>query len=106
MWVQVVMQQDLGGPIAESKLEAVNAASMEACDKQLTGKHDGYINDIAACSYDPMKDKSVLCAADGGTGGPAICLTMAEARAVNKIWYGPRTDNQMIDPAVDNGWNT
>jgi feruloyl esterase len=30
---------------------------------------------------------------------------MAEARAVNKIWYGPRTTGEAVEPSQDNGWH-
>jgi feruloyl esterase len=99
------MQQDLGAPIAEDKLTAVYEASIAACDTELTGQHDGYINDLANCRYDPTKDVALLCKAAGGRNSTSHCLTLAEARAVNKIWYGPRVDGNMIDPAIDNGWN-
>ena len=105
MWPQIVMRQDLGNPIAEDKLQAVYEASVAACDTDLTGRHDGYINDPASCRYDPSKDVALLCKANGGNNTTSHCLTLAEARAVNKIWYGPRVDGAMVDPAIDNGWN-
>ena len=105
MWTQIVMQQDLGGPIDGAKLDAVHSASVAACDTALTGQHDGYIADPATCRYDPTKDTALLCVASGGTNSTGSCLTTAEARAVNKIWYGSRLDSTMVDPALDNGWN-
>jgi feruloyl esterase len=104
-WPQIVMQQDLGGPIDVAKLEAAHNASVAACDTSLTGQPDGYIADPAACRYDPTKDTAMLCVASGGSNATASCLTLAEARAMNKIWYGPRLDGTMVDPGLDNGWN-
>ena len=106
VWPHIVMQQDLGGPIADAKQEAVHLAAVAACDTGLTGQHDGYISDPATCRYDPTKDKAVLCVASGGTNSNAAsCLTTTEAGAMNKIWYGSRLDGGMVDPAGDNGWN-
>ena len=41
LWPPIVMQQDLGSPIADAKLDAANAASIAACDTALTGLSDG-----------------------------------------------------------------
>jgi pimeloyl-ACP methyl ester carboxylesterase len=105
MWPQIVMQQDLGATIAASKLAAVDAASFSACDTALTGQSDGYVSDVSECRYDPARDIALLCADGGGGNNAPACLTRAEAQAINKIWYGPRSDGAMIDPTVDNGWN-
>src|SRR5258707_13842932 len=58
-----------------------------------------------ACRYDPSKDQSLLSAAAGGHGTSDSCLTLAEANAINKIWFGPTTDGAVPPPpATDNGW--
>lgn len=105
MWGQVVMQNDLGAPIAEDKLIAVNEAAIAACDSTLTGQPDGFITDPAACRYDPLRDPDILCLDEGGKNRSAACLTRTEAAAVNKIWYGPRIDGEMVPPDDDNGWS-
>jgi hypothetical protein len=103
IWPQIVMQQDLGGPIARAKLDAVTAAAIAACEQDLTGQPDGYVSDPSACRYDPALDRSLLCAANGGSNVTAACLTEIEANAINKIWYGPTADGVVPDPAADNG---
>ncbi len=105
VWPQVVMHQDLGGPIPAEKLIAANNASIRACDSDLTGQHDGYISDLSSCRFDPTRDTALLCTSSGGTNSTSACLSLAEARVLDKIWYGPRTDGDAVDPAVDNGWN-
>jgi hypothetical protein len=39
----------------------------------------------------------------GTNPDPATCLSLAEARAINKIWYGQTVDGSSPDPALDNG---
>lgn len=106
IWPQIVMQQDLGGPIPRAKLDAVTAAAIAACDLALTGQADGYVSDPSACRYDPALDQSLLCGSDGGSNATAACLTRAEANAINKIWYGPTADGTVPAPAADNGYDS
>jgi tannase/feruloyl esterase len=47
-----------------------------------------------------------LCISAHGTNGTADCLTLAQATAVNKMWYGPTTDGSVPSPSVDNGLGT
>lgn len=103
LWPQVVMQVDLGGPLAASKLHAVTAAANAACATALTGQPDGYITDPSSCRYDPTSDPAVLCTTAGGTNITGACLTLAEAGALNKIWYGPTSTGTVPSPATDNG---
>ncbi|RCW68657.1 tannase/feruloyl esterase family alpha/beta hydrolase [Pseudorhodoferax soli] len=105
LYPQIVYQRDLGGPIAAGKLTSVSKAAIAACDV-VGGQHLGYILDQSACRYDPTKDASVLCAADGGSNGTSDCVSQAEARAINKVWYGMTADGSVPDPAVDNGFDT
>jgi hypothetical protein len=105
MYPQVVMNLETDGPLALAKQAVAGAAAISACDTRLTGVHDGYISDPAACAYDPTADPAVLCAASGGTNASTACLTTAEARAVNKIWYGQTSDGSVPSPAVDNGFS-
>jgi len=103
LWPQIVMQQELGGPIERAKLAAVTAAANAACGTALTGQGDGYISDPFACRYDPTADVSLLCVSAGGTNATSACLTNADATAVNKIWYGPTSDGTAPAPSADNG---
>lgn len=82
LWPQIVMRQEVGGAIADSKLKAVTTAAVAACDGS-DGVMDGVINDPRKCTYDPAS----LACREGSD--PATCLTAAEATAVRKIWDGP-----------------
>jgi hypothetical protein len=88
LWPAVVMNQDLGAPIASAKLSAVTSAAIAACDA-IDGITDGIVEDPRRCHYDA---KSFVCT--GGPTDPANCLTEAEAAAVNKIWDGPVEDGK------------
>jgi hypothetical protein len=104
---QVVMQQELGGPITPAKLGAVSARAVAACDTL----NIGLLLDPQSCRYDPARDRAAICAistlVDGTTPGSnadaASCVTLAEARAINKTWYGMTRDARYTDPATDVG---
>jgi len=102
MYPQVVMNLETAGPIAAAKQATAGRAAIAACDARLTGVHDGYLSDTA-CAYDPTADSAVLCAGSGGTSAGPACLTMAEARAMNKIWYGPTAGGSAPSPGADDG---
>jgi hypothetical protein len=87
LWPQVVMNTEVGGPIALAKLHAVTQAAITACDG-LDGIFDGVIQDPRACHYSA---KSFVCT--GSPNDPANCLTAAEAGAVDKIWDGEVKNN-------------
>jgi len=106
LYPQIVMQRDLGGPIAMEKLKRVSAAAVDACDT-VGGRHLGFIADTSQCRYDPTRDASALCAGVAGNGvtgtsTDAACVSLAEARAINKIWYGQTADGSVPDPQADN----
>jgi Tannase and feruloyl esterase len=101
------MQQDLGGPMAVAKLNAVSAAATQACDR-VDGRHLGFILDPDQCRYDPTRDASVLCKGEAGNGVTGTsasdsCVSAREAGAINKIWYGQTTDGSYPDPARTDG---
>ncbi|MBB3085213.1 tannase/feruloyl esterase family alpha/beta hydrolase [Geodermatophilus sabuli] len=81
MWPQVVMHQDLGGPIPTCKLELATQAAVEHCDA-LDGVQDGLLEDPRRCDFDP--------ATLVGQETPCGVVTEAEAAALQKIWDGPR----------------
>jgi hypothetical protein len=87
LWPQVVMNQELGAPIASAKLNAVTNAAVAACDAQDAIPGDGMIQDPRACTYSA---KSFLCPAYGGSTSDPNCLNPREVSAVNHIWDGPR----------------
>jgi len=103
LYAQVVFQRDLAGsPLTKAQLDLVSNAAIRACDL-VGGEHLGYVMDPAQCRYDPSMDESVLCKGAGTAGQP--CVTPAQARAVNKIWYGMTADGSAPSPATDNGWS-
>lgn len=110
LYPQVVYQRALGGlNLTPAQLDAASNAAIQACDD--VGQQDlGYIADPATCTYDPTQDANQLCAGVQGNGGvlgtattPA-CLTLAQATALNAIWYGQTVDGTAPAPAQDNGW--
>ncbi|HEX8011010.1 MAG TPA: tannase/feruloyl esterase family alpha/beta hydrolase [Casimicrobiaceae bacterium] len=90
LWPQVVMNQEVGAPIASTKLNAVTNAAVAACDAQDPIPGDGIIQDPRACTYNAT---AFVCQANGGPSSDPSCLTPAEASAVNKIWDGPKDAN-------------
>ncbi len=105
LYPQVVMQRDLGAPIATAKLNAVGTAAVAACG----GTSLGFLLDPFSCRYDPTTDAAALCSGVAGNGGitgtngnATTCVSLVEATAINKIWYGQTADGAVRDPAVDN----
>ena len=89
LWPELVMNLEVGAPITQTKLNAVNTAAVAACDG-LDGVLDGVINDPRQCHFDP---RVLECGAPGASTDPNVCLTAAEADAVRKIWQGARDVN-------------
>ncbi|UUZ69195.1 tannase/feruloyl esterase family alpha/beta hydrolase [Polaromonas sp. P2-4] len=105
LYPQVVMKQDLAAAMPLAKLNAVTAASVAACG----GGTLGFLTDPFSCHYDPTKDAAALCSGVAGNGGvtgtktdATSCVNLAEATAINKIWYGQTADGSVPDPATDN----
>jgi hypothetical protein len=90
LWPAVVMNQEVGAPIASVKLTAVTNAALAACDAEDAIPGDGIIQDPRACTYSAT---AFVCTANGGPSSDPSCLTPPEASAVNKIWDGPRDAN-------------
>lgn len=107
LYPQIVMRRDLGATISAEKLNAVSAAAVGACNT-VGGQQLAFISDPSQCRYDPTKDAAMLCSGETGIGGvvgtnaTASCVTLAEATAVNKMWYGQTADGTVPDPALDN----
>lgn len=106
LYPRVVIQEDLQGRyMSNAQLLLVSAAATSACDASVVpGHHDGFISDPGACRYDPTKDRSVLCRDSGGDNSSDACVSLEQARAINKIWYGQTRDGQIPEPAKDNGF--
>lgn len=104
LYPQVAMQRELGAPMASAKLNFVSGLAVKACDTLGLG----FIADPLQCHYDPTKDVNALCsgvAGNGvmGTSANAACVSLAEARVVNQIWYGQTATGAAPDPSADNG---
>lgn len=103
----IVMQQDLGGPMAPSKISAVSARAVASCDTLGIG----LLLDPLSCRYDPTKDAAAICSTStlddnttpGGNSDATTCVTLAEAKAMNKIWYGSTRDGRYTEPTADLG---
>lgn len=81
MWPQVVMNEELGGPMEGCKLEAATEAATAACDP-IDGVLDGVIEDPRLCGF--QAQSLIGRSTDCGT------ITAADARALQAIWDGPR----------------
>ena len=109
LYPQIVYQRDLGGvPLTSAQQSLMGNAAIGVCGN-VGGLNLGYILDPSACTYDPRKDANVLCAGAAGIGVTGInatpaCVNLAQATAMNKIWYGQTDDGSAPDPTVDNGW--
>jgi len=105
LYPQIVMQRDLGASLSVARLNAVSSAAVAACG----GTSLGFLLDPFSCRYDPTADPAALCSGVAGNGGvtgtntnTSTCVNLAEATAINKIWYGQTVDGSAADPAVDN----
>ena len=86
------------------RVEAVNRRAVAHCDKAGLG----FLLDPFSCDYDPARDAGALCAGGAGNGvtgsnaDAATCMSLKEATALDKIWYGATSDgswdpNQSVD---------
>ena len=105
LYPQIVMQHELGAPIAAAKLNAVSGAAVTSCG----GASLGFLMEPLTCRYDPTLDASALCNGEAGEGGVvgtntnvSTCVTAAEAKVINRIWYGQTRDGTYADPSLDN----
>jgi hypothetical protein len=71
------------GYLPASKLPAIEAATLAACDT-LDGLRDDVIDDPRRCAFDPA---TLLCP---GADGPQ-CLTAPQVATLQKLYAGPRT---------------
>src|SRR5215470_8713003 len=75
LWPEVTMNLDLGAPVSQTKLTAVSAAAIKACDG-LDGVTDGVINDPRQCRLDPH----VLVCGRPGAPTDGTCLASPGSR--------------------------
>jgi hypothetical protein len=77
-----------------AKVAAANKRAVAACDKAGLG----FLLDPFACDYNPARDADMLCAGEAGEGvtgsnaDAATCMSLKEANALNRIWYGATSD--------------
>jgi len=98
LYAQIVMKTDLGYTAANKPEAAAFAAKVDAANKRAVAACDkaglGFLLNPFQCGYDPARDAAALCAGvagNGVTGGnadPATCMSMKEAIALDKIWFG------------------
>ncbi|KAH7018862.1 Tannase/feruloyl esterase [Ilyonectria destructans] len=104
----IVVNNDLvpiNETISQIQLEIVSQKAVAHHDTVITGQHDGYITEWQHNDYDPTKDPSVLRLEDGGHCNETWALSLTQAKALNKIWYGVTVDGSVPDVAEDNGMN-
>jgi hypothetical protein len=88
LWGQIVMRELVGAPITPAKLEQAKTSAIAACDGD-DGISDGIISDPRTCHFSAQAN---IC---GAASAPSKnCLTAAEAKAIDKIWDGPRNEGQ------------
>jgi hypothetical protein len=93
-WLALVNRDDLilKGQPGITSAQYSNAASHATaqCDVQgLDVVADGLVADPRQCTYSAQADKTILLAPDGTCVG-STCLSLAQARAIDKMWDGPR----------------
>ena len=102
LYPQIVMKSELGFTSANkaeatafaAKVAVANKRAVAACDKPGLG----FLLDPFACDYNPARDADMLCAGVAGEGvtgsnaDAATCMSLKEANALNRIWYGATSD--------------
>ena len=102
IYPQIVMKAELGFTAIDKPRAAAYAKKVEAANRRAVASCDkaglGFPLDPFACDYDPTRDADGLCvgvAGNGVTGRYADaenCMSLAEATALAKIWYGATAD--------------
>jgi feruloyl esterase len=102
LYPQIVMKTELGYTAADKAKAAAFAAKVEAANKRAVAACDeaglGYLLDPFACDYDPARDAAALCVGEAGKGvtgtnaDAATCMSVKEAIALDKIWFGATPD--------------
>ncbi len=84
LWPQVVMDEELGGPIDDCKLALATDAAVEGCDAA-DGVTDGLLQDPRDCNFDPV---SLV-----GVETPCGAFTETDAAVIQAMWDGARTSD-------------
>ena len=92
---------DPGSYIPASKIPAISAAVLAACDSQ-DGVKDGLVSDPSKCAFDPA---TLVCKEGQAEGASAnSCLSAAQAAALKKIYAGPKTSKgEQVRPGFPPG---
>ncbi len=83
------------------KVTEVSKRAVAACDKEKLG----FLIDPYSCNYDPRKDAGALCSGVPGIGvsgnnaNAQTCMSLPEATALLKIWYGATIDGSFDENA-------
>jgi len=95
-WAWIQQQLDLPGSyIPKSKLPAIAAATLAACDAR-DGIKDGVIDDPRACGFDPAVLQCRAAEDDS-------CLTAPQVRALRAIYSGPDQAHHGFEPGGELG---
>ncbi len=98
-WDMRATEADPASYIPASKIPALAAAVLKACDAA-DGVTDGIINDPRECRFDPA---AIQCKA----GDSDSCLTAPQVAALKKIYAGPRNaKGEIINPGFSPGGET
>jgi hypothetical protein len=81
-------------PVSADKLALVADRVMQQCDA-VDGLRDGLIDDPRECSFKVARD---VPSCSAGSEASAMCLTPAEAAAVQKVYDGPQSRGRTIFP--------
>jgi Tannase and feruloyl esterase len=99
VWVSEALSAEPGSHFPSTKLPAIEAAALAACDAR-DGLKDGVIGEPDRCKFDPVV---LLCK------GPETdaCLTQPQLTALQKIYSGPRNSKgEQIFPGYEPGGET
>jgi feruloyl esterase len=102
LYPQIVMKTELGFTAANKPEAAAFATRVAAASKRAVAVCDkaglGFLLDPFTCDYNPARDADMLCAGVDGEGvtgrnnDSATCMTLKEANALNRIWFGATSD--------------
>lgn len=100
-WMQQIMLKDPKNYIPASKLPAITAAALAACDGA-DGVKDGLIDDPRACNFQP---ESLLCKGEDSD----TCLSEPQMRTLRAIYDGPggafgNSVNHGFERGGETGW--
>jgi Tannase and feruloyl esterase len=97
-WTQQALLETPASYIAPSKLPAVQAAALAACDHVEDGIQDGIVADPRDCNFDPAGLQCTVADTDA-------CLTAPQVSALKKIYAGPRNPRtgELVHPGYEAG---